>query len=423
MADVYAAVNGSRLSALRLSVPNKGPWIAECDFEEAPPSSFKAKLTIGALTLVGTIVARYDGTFALQRRVRIVGGAGMWGSPVQPKGYHNDAQIKARTVAEDAAREVGETLGSFVPGAERIGIDYARQAGTDGKPCPASRVLEDAAGGAAWWVDYAGVTNVGPRPATPLDASAYQVLEFDPRTKIATLAVDDPGAVVIGSTLTERLDAPQVVRELELTIDKGAMRISAWCGGSENGDGRLAGLFRTIVQRATDGQIFGKYRYRVVSMADDGRVNLQAVRKSGGLPDLLTISMWPGVAGAHAELASSAEVLVEFIEGDRTLPIVTHFAGKDGVGFVPTRLDFLGGGAAIALQGGLVQSGGAALVCTLTPVGLGGSGVPPNNAVPAGFPCFISFSLTPIVDVVAGTDCAPLYGAIATGSTKLGGPP
>ena len=68
------------------------------------------------------------------------------------------------------------------------------------------------------------------------------------------------------------------------------------------------------------------------------RVELQAMRRGGDLPDVLPVSMVPGLAGAHAELAPGAEVLVQFIDGDRRYPIVTHFAGKDGNGWAPANL-------------------------------------------------------------------------------------
>lgn len=349
MSDLFVGVNGHRVTSVKLTVANVGPWVAELVFEGSPDLVGRVTLTIGTLELSGTLDPDRNGTFGLRRSARIVGGAGSWGSQVTAKNYANDAGIKARTVAEDAARAVGESLGSFVPTRERVGSFYVRQAGC------ASTALEDALGGAPWWVDYAGVTQAGPRPATALDATAYQVLAYDPATRVATLAVDDPGAIRIGSILTERLDAPQTVREFELSVTAEEMRVHAWCGGSDTGGGRLADLFRSIVERVTDGKLFGKYRYRVVRMNGD-RVEAQAVRKAAGLPDLLPVSMWPGVAGVHAVLTPGAEVLVEFIEGDRTQPIVTHFAGKDGAGFVPTSLT-LGGpnGSPAARQGDNVE--------------------------------------------------------------------
>lgn len=399
MSDVFAAVNGHRLTAVRLVVGNVGPWFADVDFEVDPELSGKVKLAIGALELEGTIKG---GTFGLQRKARIVAGAGAWADEVEPKDYHNDAGVKARTVAEDAAREVGEQLGSFVPRIERVGVDYVRQAG------PAVRALEDVAGGVPWWVDYDGVTKVGVRPAVAAEATAYEVLAYDPRERIATLAVDDPGAIRIGSIISERLDVPQTVRELELRLGE-ELRITAWCGGSELGPGRAAGLLQSIAEATIGRRLYGVYRYRVVRMASD-RVELQAESKRAGLPDVLPVSMMPGVAGVHAELTAGAHVLVQFVEGDRSLPVITAFGGKDRDGFVPTSLALCNGVQRVARQGDLVQSGGPGLSII---IGLVGTGAPPNQAVVAGVPYPVSFSVNP-ADV--GPLAKPLYGAIATGA-------
>lgn len=351
MTDTFVSVDGHRVTRFRLTVGNVGPWQAECDFEDVPTLASRVTIAVGKFTLSGSVVPSQDGTFGLARRTRIVAGGAGWGRDVTAKAYHNDAGVKARLIAEDAAREVGETLGSFVPVAERVGNDYVRQVG------PASRTLEDSIGpNIAWWVDFDGVTQVGSRPGVELDASAYEVLSYDPRTRIATLAVDDPGAVVVGSELSERLDGLQTVREYELRVDADSMRVVAWMGGSEGEPGRLAAILRSIIKRASDNLINGLFRYRVVRMAVDGRVELQAVRRVVGLPDILPVSQWPGVAGVHAELAPGTVVLVQFIEGNRTLPIVTHYVGKDGTDFVPVSL-VIGGadGAPAARLGDAVE--------------------------------------------------------------------
>jgi hypothetical protein len=339
------------LTTLRVTVGNIGPWFAECDLEDATVIGTAATIRVGALRFVGTVLTEQSGTFGLQRLVRVCGGAGGWGKAIDAHAYHNDAGVKARLVAEDAARAAGETLGTFVPKAERLGNDYARQQG------PASRALLDAVGdGVAWWVDYAGVTRCGPRPSVVTPTSAYEVLAYDPRSRMATLGTDDPASIVIGSLLTERLDAPGTVRELELTIDAGELRMSVWLGGSQLEYGRLSGLMRSIAQQATSEALYGSYRYRVIRMAADGRAELQAVRAAAGLPDIAPIAPWPGIAGVHAELTPGAEVLVTFIEGDRAQPVITSFAGRGGVGFVPVGL-VLGGvdGPPAARQNDAVQ--------------------------------------------------------------------
>jgi hypothetical protein len=349
MTEAFARLDGHTLLSVRLNVPNVGPWYADCELVDAPELTGHVTLQLGARSLVGTVSSTHEGTHTLHRRCRVVAGAGGWGSATAVKHYHNDAGVRARVVADDAARSVGETLGDFTPRADRMGTDYVRQA------VPASVALEAAAGGAPWWVDYAGVTQVGPRPAAAVAATVYEVLAYDPITRCVTLAVDDLGAVAIGSILSERLDAPQTVRDLEATVTEEGVRIVAWCGGAESALGRLAGLLRTIGERTAGHKLFGKYRYRVVRMSVD-RVDLQAVRRGAGLPDLSPVAMRPGIAGAHAELAGGAEVLVEFLEGDRTMPVISGFGGKGDPGFVPERLT-LGGteGEACARSGDAVE--------------------------------------------------------------------
>lgn len=332
---------GERVTRVVLHVPPIGPWWADVDLEAAPELSGAVTLALGALELHGTIAAAQDGTFALRRRTRVVAGGGGWSKLLPAKAYHNDLLVRARTVAEDAAREAGEqlSLDDFAPGLERIGADYVRQSG------PAARVLEDVIGGVPWWVDYDGVTHVGARASSTPAADAYQLLDYDPRERVATIALDDLGALTIGAVLSEGLDAPQTVREIELEIGE-RIRARAWCGGVAGERGRVPELMRRIVERATDRRLFGKWRYRVVRMAIEGtreigepdntmRVELQAVQRSIGLPDIRPISIRPGVSGVHSSLALGAEVLVEFVEGDRTRPIVTAFPGRDLPGYTP----------------------------------------------------------------------------------------
>lgn len=330
--SALVTVGGQPASRVAVHVPPVGPWWAEVDFE-GDPTELEGRVTIaiGALELVGTVDPSHDGTHGLQRRSRIVAGAGAWATLLGPRAYHNDAGVRARTVVEDLVLEIGESLGDFTPAEERLGVDYVRGSG------PASRTLEDVIGGASWWVAYDGHTRVGERPESTPDEGSYEVLEHQPDERIVTLAVDDLRAITIGSVLSARLDAPRTVRELELVVTPDSVRVRAWCGGQAGARGRLGSLFRALVQRVTDGQLFGVWRYRVIRMSVD-RAELQSVRRAAGLPDILPISMWPGVAGAHAELAPGAEVLVTFVEGDRAQPIIVGFVGKGGPGFVPARL-------------------------------------------------------------------------------------
>src|SRR5262249_31196172 len=209
--------------------------------------------------------------------------------------------------------------------------DFARQS------APASRILAQLFPSLPWWVGYDGQTTIGPRASVEV-TTAYDLLDYDPRHQIATVACDDPRAIGIGSILRARLRAPLVVRRIELAVAKDALRMKLW--GREVLRDQLRDATQVIAREAFPRCDFlAKYRYRVVQMnPGDDRVQLQAVRKLAGLPDLLPVSILPGMAGLSAELKPGAIVLVEFIEGDPSLPIVTHFEAKGGARFLPASL-------------------------------------------------------------------------------------
>lgn len=329
MTDAVLALGGVAATRCLLTVPQVGPWYADVDLVDDTVVSGRVTLRVGGLTLSGTVDARHDGTQGVVRRTRVVAGSGSWGRTVAAKHYHNDAGVRALLVAQDAAREAGESLGTFsVTGA--VGVDYVRASGQ------ASAALVDVIGETPWWVDFDGVTQVVARSSAAAAPSSYVLTDYDPRARVATLALDDLTAVSVGTVLSEGLDAPQTVRELEIEVTPEATRVRAWCG-TDTRYGRVAGLLRALVERVVAENREGPALYRVSRMNAE-RVELQLVNRRTGLPDLLPVSMWPGVAGVHATLTPGAEVLVEFIDGDRTRPIVTHFAGKDGVGWSPVEL-------------------------------------------------------------------------------------
>jgi len=392
MTDLFASVAGHRVTRLRLHVPNVGPWFLDAELDDDTALAGRVAVKIGSLELSGTVDERWSGTFATSTRVRVIAGAGGWGTTLAAKSYHNDAGVRVATVCGDAAREAGETLGDFVPPGDVVGNDYVRAAG------PASHVLSDTLGGVPWWVGYDGITRAGPRPSSTPKAGSFELLGFEPMTKLATLSTDDPAAIGIGSVLSDRLAEPQIVREIELLVEGGKLRLSVWCGGDENTHSRIArALFGFL--RIASGKLFGKYRYRVVSVAADGRVNLQAVTKARGLPDVLPVTMRPGVAGAWADLVLGSEVLLEFIAGDPKDPIVTGFPGRGEPGFIPSRLilcaDSPGSAPAAARQGDAVK-------VLLPPATLTGT-----------------FNGAPITGVVMFPTLYTL-GSITTGSGKLG---
>jgi hypothetical protein len=204
-------------------------------------------------------------------------------------------------------------------------------------------VLDNAAGSAAyWWVGRDGVTNIGRRPS----ATCGPVIDWDPARQVATFEADDMVRLVAGASLVdERIGQAKTIRELEVRIEGASVRAFGRCwetSASTPNYGRLSRALGAIVRRHTGGQLWGSYRYRVASMAGK-RVNLEVVSRAAGVPSLLPVTMWPGIAGAEITLKQGAQVLVEFEEGDRGKPFISHYTPVGGDGFVPVSLALCGG--------------------------------------------------------------------------------
>lgn len=104
-----------------------------------------------------------------------------------------------------------------------------------------------------------------------------------------------------------------------------------------NNLGRVVDALRAIVRETFPNYAFlSTYRYRVVQAnAGDHRWHLQAVNTSLGIPNILPIKIHGGLAGASQKLRPGSVVLVSFIEGDPSQPVITHFEDADGPGFLP----------------------------------------------------------------------------------------
>lgn len=341
---------GAAVQSVKLHIPGVGPWFADVTFADeaaSVPQNTPIVLQAGSVELHGVIPTALDGVFGLQRRATLVAGRGAWGALVKDRGYHNDAGVKASKVIQDLAAEIGETLGTITPAADRLGSHWARESGV------ASMALERASGGAAWYVDFAGVTQIAQRSATTPSTDAYQILQAWPDQNYALVGIDEINTILPGATLTERLPAPVTVRSVEVDITPEHQRALVWFY-SAGKRSKLADALKTIAKAAVAGPLWGKYRYRVGQLSGD-RVDLQVVRRAAGVPSLLSVPIWPGVAGVSHRLTLGSEVGVEFLDGDRAQPAITSFSPKGSGGFVAVEL-VLGGteGSPAAAQGDTV---------------------------------------------------------------------
>jgi hypothetical protein len=221
MSELVLSLNGARANTARLVVPFAGRWVVDVELDGAAVPVGPARVTIGGLTLVGTVVPARSGAFVGVARVRVVSGAGGWSRVAPSRSYHDDAGVRRALALEQIARDVGETI-ETTGDATRLGIDLVLHSET------AARVLDHVLDGTHWRVDYDGVTRYGARPAATL-GPGVELLDVDMRARRLTLAAPDPSAVPIGALVTDaRMSVPLVVREFEAVITPGTARILAW---------------------------------------------------------------------------------------------------------------------------------------------------------------------------------------------------
>lgn len=214
-------VNGMVATHLVLRRPYRGVWSCVVDFDQAQDAITGAALVaIGDATFAGTFAPELGGTFSNRTRAFVVGGAGGWRQTVTAQHYHSDSGVRARTVVEALAAQVGETLGTVTLDAT-LGADFVRAS------APAGRVMTAACAGVPWWVAADGMTHVGPRAATEI-AAAYEVLDYDPRHKVATIACDDVSSIDVGSVVRARLAVPIYARDVEINVDPERTRLVVW---------------------------------------------------------------------------------------------------------------------------------------------------------------------------------------------------
>lgn len=325
MAIQGSTLNGIRVTSSKVSIPSWGCWYADVSLDGEHTISGDASLVIADLTLVGTVLS--GGPQLGRSTYRIVAGKGGWRQAVARKAYANDAGVKLSTVVTDAAADVGETVGTL--STDRLGPAYVRQATS------ASRVLQDIAP-QGWYVDEAGVTQIGARAAGELVGSVTRIQPLDKARGKIVLAAESiatilPGVVVDGIT------AVDVLHEISA---EGGLRSTIW--GSQ-APSNLDSL-RTLVEQLDPNREYrGTTEYRVVTLSGN-RLNLQPVRVSSGMPELERVPVRPGVAGCSTDALLGSKVLVSFIGGDPAYPYVAAFEDPDGDGFVPDLLTLKAGG-------------------------------------------------------------------------------
>lgn len=307
---------GVTATSLLLRTLGRGAWIGELELDltgdQAMPSG-RVALHIADLTLSGTVDPDGSGTFGARHVARVIAGANGWNKTAPRRDFHNDANVTAASVISATASEVGETV-SESPSTP-LGADYVRQEDTAGM------VLA----GLDWYVDTDGNTHIATRP-TSAAPSDVEILDYDPLRRVLEVGCSTT-VVLPGMTFTDqaRFDGEIVARDVEqrFTAD-GHSKATVWCAAASSSASFLPWLDRYI-ETQVDLPFLRSYPYRIQEQGSDGRLTLQAITKTPGLPDLILVSVWPGVPGATATYPMTGVVVRIAFMPDRAHPIVVGF--------------------------------------------------------------------------------------------------
>lgn len=344
-----STLNGQRATSARVQIPAWGCWYADVTLDGDHTLSGAATLKIADLTLTGTILT--GGPVKGRSTYKIVAGAGGWGESIAAEKYADDAGVKLSKVVGDAARAAGETVGTL-SSTTRIGPHWTRPA--DAAAWTLNRLAPK-----GWYVDEAGVTQIGARAASTLPSNVTRVQQVDLARGVAVLASESIAGILPG-VVVDGLTAVDVQHEIDA---KGLLRSTVW-GTHQGVDGALD-EFRKLLDVVDPGRRFrSTWEYRVVTR-NGKKLNLQPVLRSSGMPDLPRVRVRPGAAGWDAEVPLGSLVVVGFLNEDPARPYVAQFEDPDGEGFVPATTIISEGSAYLARVGDSV---------TITPAQFAASG-------------------------------------------------
>jgi hypothetical protein len=326
-------VNGIAVASLRFLAAWTGVWSAEVEIMSSATTTPSGRVVIASdgIALSGTVDPDKSGTFADKRHVRVLAGADGWRKPVRAQHYNSSIGVTLREVVTTTAAEVGEAALMLVE--KTVGFDFVRSSAPGHT---AAQVFVDAK--VDWWVGLDGITRVGARPTLPAPTGLV-VLDWRPES--ATVSFTCPVLVEPGTLLVDARFGRRVVRNVEAHIADGSvtgtLRVAEE-GAPAGAKSELAAGIGAIAMSATKA-LYGRFfEYRVQRMSGV-RVELEVIKASDGVPNLVPVSIWAGSPGVKATLREGARVLVGFRAGDAAQPFVGFFEAPDDDGWRPVELD------------------------------------------------------------------------------------
>lgn len=333
-------INGRQVLTGSAYLPRLGVWSAEVSVAEDVVFSMgaSARLTFGDLALTGTIVdgGPVNGLASYQVR----GGKAAWDRVLPPRqAFQSDPGVKYSTVFQWLSEQTGETITTNIPADLRIpGSAWVPRGG------PAWDTLRLLS--VAWYVDATGVTRVQERPSAAISSTVLanaQLLDWRTDDGVRVYQTDEPAKFPPGGTIEgERIE------QVWLDASDGQIVLTLYSGSPSHGP--ATSLDRIVQARTPEAFYYGFYEYAVVSQ-DGPRFGVRPVSTGPALGTIDRILPWPGIAGASADLVVGSSVVVSFLDGRPSRPIICGYLPPSSPGGVPliSRID----GEQVILAGGV----------------------------------------------------------------------
>lgn len=333
-------INGRQVIRASAYLPRTGAWTVQADVAEDVSLAVgsAATVTLGDLVLVGTIVqgAPVNGLASYQVRA----GRGAWERVLPPRAaFQSDPGVKYATVFAWLTEQTGETIATDIPVDLRIpGLAWVPRGGP---AWDTLRLLN-----VAWYVDPAGVTQVRERPSAPISQATLaeaQLLEWRPDDGTRIYQTDTPAAFPPGGTIDgERIE------QVWLDATDSQIMLTLYTGSPSQGP--ATSFDRIVAARTPEAFYRGIFEYSVVSQ-DGPRIGVRPVSTGPALGTIDRIFPWPGAAGASADLVVGSSVVLAFLDGRPSKPIIVGHQPPANPGGVPLE---------VRLQGDAVRLGEAA---------------------------------------------------------------
>lgn len=389
-------VNDFPLLCADVTEPRIGPWRAEIEADASEPLSGQVVLDLDGIEFKGTVLPGRSGEHGGSVTASVVGGKGGLSKEIRAQNYASGV-IRIDTVVKDILRAAGESL-SASSNASVLSRQLQKWHREQGVASHALVAVLDAAQ-ATFRINRSGEVWVGV-DTYPAATPEHVLTDEDWSAGILTLDCEAP-ELEPGTTFRE-----QKIEQCIHRLRRNSFTTEAHLTTLRSSLDAFLGRIRSKIDYSR------LYDCRVAAQNPDKTLQLvpdSPVMKGKGLDK---VPIKHGLPGCEVTVKPGAKVKLGFDGGDPSSP----FAGlwETNADFVVIKFD--GGTQPMSGMGDLVQCGGPGTIMTLMP--LTGIGAPPNNAIVAGIPCYVSFSAVPptfLPPLVAD----PLFGFVAAGNEKL----